>query len=130
MERVFTLGEANSLIPELENLLLQIRSARRYLQSIQPEIQKARDQAEPNGGSAQGPVYLKGLEYIIQRLEKIQEMGVLVKDLERGLCDFPFMRDGIMVYLCWKLGEPEIQWWHALDTGFAGRQPLGDENNH
>jgi hypothetical protein len=130
MERVFTLGEANSLIPELENLLLQIRSARRYLQSIQPEIQKARDQAEPNGGSAQGPLYLKGLEYIIQRLEKIQEMGVLVKDLERGLCDFPFMRDGDMVYLCWKLGEPEIQWWHALDTGFAGRQPLGDETDH
>ena len=126
-ERIFSVGEANSLLPQLEVFLTQIQKARRFLYEIREEVQKARAKADFGGGSPQGPTYLKSLEFIIKRLEKIQSMGVLVKDIERGLCDFPFMRDGEMVYLCWKLGEPEINWWHSTDTGFAGRKHLDHE---
>ena len=127
-ERVFTIGEANSILPELETLLTQIKEARRFLHKMRGEIKKARDHAEEGGGSPQGPLYIKCLEFITKRLEKIQEMGVVVKDLERGLCDFPFMRDGRLVYLCWMLGEPDVQWWHATDTGFSGRRPLDQDD--
>jgi hypothetical protein len=127
-ERIFTVGEANSILPELEALLTQIKEARRFLYKIRGDVKKARDHAESGGGSSKGPVYIKSLEFITRRLEKIQEMGVLVKDLEKGLCDFPFMRDGRVVYLCWMLGEPEIGWWHATDTGFASRRPLEQDD--
>jgi hypothetical protein len=126
--RLFTLGEANSLLPELEVLLTQIQKARRFLYQNRAEIQKAKAKADLGGGSPKGPSYLKSLEFIIKRLETIQGMGVLVKDIERGLCDFPYMRDGEIAYLCWKLGENEVEWWHTTDTGFSGRKPLDDED--
>lgn len=126
-QHVFTLGEANSLLPELETQLAQILKTRKYLHYIRDEIQKARNHAEQGGGSIKGPSYVKGLETIIKRLENIQEKGVVVKDLEKGLCDFPFIRDGEVVYLCWMLGESEIKWWHDVHTGFSGRQPLDPE---
>ena len=127
-ERIFTMGEANSLLPELEGLLKQIKEARRCLNKIRGAVRKARDRAEQGGGSPQGPLYIKNLELITNRLEKIQDMGVMVKDLEKGLCDFPFVRDGKVVYLCWMLGEPEIEWWHSTETGFSGRKPLDEED--
>ena len=68
-------------------------------------------------------------EHIAARLEQINALGVLVKDLDTGLIDFPTLRDGHEVYLCWKLGEGErIQWWHEIEDGFAGRQPLDPES--
>jgi hypothetical protein len=127
-ERIFTLGEANSLVPDLEALLREVQKMRGFILQIRPEIQKARDHIAGNGGSPQGPAYLKALEYIMKRVERIQQMGVLIKDLEKGLCDFPFMLDGRMVYLCWKLGEAEIGWWHETDTGYGNRKPLDDES--
>jgi hypothetical protein len=60
-------------------------------------------------------------------IERAQDMGCEVKDIDQGLVDFRASRDGREVYLCWKLGEPQIDWWHELDTGFAGRRPLKDE---
>jgi hypothetical protein len=67
------------------------------------------------------------LELISEHLQEIQEMGVLVKDLDIGLCDFPHMMDGRIVYLCWKLGETQVQWWHEVNSGYSGRQPLERE---
>ena len=64
------------------------------------------------------------VEEINQRLAKLNEWGIELKGLDEGLIDFPSERDGRTVYLCWKLGEDRIEWWHELDTGFAGRQPL------
>jgi len=51
-------------------------------------------------------------------------MGIIIKDLDVGLCDFPHMKDGRVVYLCWKLGEDEVSWWHEIESGFSGRRPL------
>jgi hypothetical protein len=74
------------------------------------------------------PYYISALEQINDRLQKIQELGVLVKDIEMGLCDFPHLHEGRVVYLCWKLGEPEVGWWHEVHSGYASRQPLsGDQ---
>ncbi len=61
-------------------------------------------------------------------MAKIGECGVEVKGLEAGLLDFPALRNGELVYLCWRVGEPRIEWWHPVHTGFAGRQPLGHED--
>ena len=127
-ERLFTIGEANSLVPDLEGLLREVQQVRRFVLKIRPEIHKAREHIKVNGGSSMGPSYLKALEYIMNRVEKIQQMGVIIKDLEKGLCDFPFMMDGRMVYLCWKLGEAEVGWYHETDTGFSNRKPIDDED--
>lgn len=123
-ERIFSLGEASGLLPELEAILTGIKLERRLLEKIAPEIKKAFDKASHGGGSPYGPRYMKAIERILGGIEKIQEMGVLVKDLDRGLCDFPYMLDGRVVYLCWKLGEERIEWWHEVNTGYTGRQPL------
>ena len=127
-ERIFTLREANSLVPDLEALLREVQQMRSFILQIRGEVQKAREHLEGNGGSPQGPSYLKALEFIMKRVERIQQMGVVLKDLEKGLCDFPFMLDGRMVYLCWKLGEDCVAWWHEPDTGYANRKPLNEED--
>jgi hypothetical protein len=126
-ERIFTLDEATRLLPQLEELLTEIKRFRKFLVSIEAEIKKASGHAAQSGGSPFGPSYLKTLEQIIKSIEQINDMGVLVKDLDKGLCDFAHMMDGRMVYLCWKLGESEIGWWHETTAGFAGRQPLEKE---
>lgn len=124
LERIFTLSEANRLIPELEQHLAAIRQGKRVLLRVKDEIAKASAHAQLGGGTFAGPVYIRALEQISEHLQAIQELGVLVKDLDMGLCDFPYQRDGRIVLLCWKHGESEIQWWHDIDSGFAGRQPL------
>jgi hypothetical protein len=126
-ERIFTLNEANHQLPQLEELLTEIKHLRKFLGSIEAEIKKASGHAVQGGGSPFGPSYLKTLERMLKNIEQINEMGVLVKDLDKGLCDFAYMMDGRVVYLCWKLGETEIGWWHETNAGFAGRQPLEKE---
>ena len=123
-ERIFSIREANSLLPQLEEMLLEIGRERKLLAKVEAEIKKAGDHAREGGGTTYGPRYIQAMEHIARNIEKIHEMGVLVKDLEKGLCDFPYLLDGRMVYLCWKLGEPEVRWWHETHTGYSDRQPL------
>lgn len=125
-DRLFTLAEANHLIPQLNTRLTSVRQAKAVLGRTKEDIQKASAQAEYGGGSALGPLYIASLQQISTNLQAIQELGVLVKDLELGLCDFPHLRDGRVVFLCWKLGEQEIRWWHETTTGYKDRCPLED----
>jgi len=122
--RTFTLDEAKQLLPQLEEQLLAVKKEKDVLVHSHGEIKKASANAQANGGSFAGPRYIRALERISDSVEAIQEMGVLVKDLDIGLCDFPYQRNGRVVYLCWKLGEPEIRFWHEVEDGYAGRQPL------
>jgi hypothetical protein len=124
LERMFTLSEANRLIPELERHLTLIGQSKQLLARIKEEIKKASAKANLGGGSYAGRVYITALERMSEHLQAIQEMGVLVKDLDIGLCDFPHHMDGRIVYLCWKRGETEIRWWHDIHSGYSGRQPL------
>ena len=64
-----------------------------------------------------------------ERIQQIKDLGVLLKDAEKGLCDFPNLRQGRVVYLCWQLGEDRIEYWHDIETGFAGREPLDDTDS-
>ncbi len=127
MDKIFTLSEANQLIPHLAEYLNAVRRAKAVLVKTKGEIQKASANASLGGGCAAGPHYIRALEEISTNLHEIQEMGIHVKDLDKGLCDFPYFMEGRIVYLCWRLGEEEITWWHEVDVGFQGRQPLPSE---
>lgn len=124
LERLFTLSEANCLLPQLREHLTSVQAAKAVLIRTKDEIKKASAQAPYGGGSFAGPHYITALEQISEHLQAVQELGVHVKDLDTGLCDFPHLLNGRIVYLCWKLGEADIQWWHEVHSGYADRQPL------
>lgn len=126
--RVFTLREARSLMPRLRKLLGNVIREREALLDMRVEIDLAREKAsEGGGGSPLGPAYLAHMIAFSEAFQEIEYLGVHVKDFRTGLVDFPYDRDGRIVYLCWKPDEDEIGWWHETDGGVAGRQPLTDE---
>jgi hypothetical protein len=126
-QRVFTLGEARSLIPKLRKLVGRMAAEREKLLDMRVEIDQAREKAEMGGGSPLGARYLKHLIRFSEAVQEIQFLGVLIKDFKTGLIDFPYERDGRIVYLCWRADEDEIGWWHEVETGFAGRQRVTEE---
>jgi hypothetical protein len=72
-----------------------------------------------------GNIYVQLIEQLVTGSHQLESLGVQIKDYKRGLVDFPSMRDGRIVLLCWQLGEGnEVEWWHDIEAGFAGRQPL------
>ena len=127
-ERIFSLEEARALLPRLRKLLAEISDESSRIKSLNPQIQKARDKAEQGGHSPYGVEYIETVARLMFLLQQIQETGVIIKDVDRGLCDFPYMRNGKIVYLCWQLGEETIEFWHEIETGFAGREPLDDSD--
>lgn len=125
-ERVFSLFEANQLIPQLQAHLARVQRGKSVLVQTRDEVRKASAQATLGGGTSVGAHYVKSLQDVSVNLQAIQELGVVVKDIDLGLCDFPYLRDGRVVYLCWKLGEKEIRWWHEVTNGYKDRCPLED----
>lgn len=123
--RLFTLEEANALLPEVRRLFRQIDEATAILQRLSPEVKRASEHAaDGGGGTVYGGQYANALTGFLASIQEILSYGIEIKDFERGLCDFPHVRDGKTVYLCWQRGEESIEWWHDIDAGFAGRQPL------
>jgi hypothetical protein len=123
-ERIFTLAEANELLPQLNQRFSAVRRAKSVIASTKDEVSKASAQAASGGGSTVGALYIKALHEISGSLEAIHELGVVIKDIDLGLCDFPYRLDGRTVYLCWKFGEDEIRWWHEVSCGYKDRHPL------
>ncbi|MBO0798963.1 MAG: DUF2203 domain-containing protein [Blastocatellia bacterium] len=123
--RLFTLEEANALLPEVRRLFRQIDEATAILQRLLPEVKRASEHAaDGGGGTVYGAQYANALTRFLASIQEILSYGIEIKDFERGLCDFPHLREGKTVYLCWQRGEESIEWWHDIDAGFAGRQPL------
>jgi len=122
--RLFTVEEANAVLPELQVLLARIAEERTVLRRFGPEIKRAGEHAAEGGGSAVGMQYAAALNRVMADVQEILGLGVEIKDFDRGLCDFPHLRDGRVVFLCWQKGEDRIEWWHEVESGFAGRQPL------
>lgn len=129
---LFTLEEARALLPRLQPMLEQLQEAAQELRKLETMIATQRRVASGDGNLLADP-FQEGerptpLDRARQRtqeqLEAINALGVEVKDPERGLIDFRHERNGEVVYLCYLLGEPDIQYWHGLEAGFAGRQPL------
>jgi len=140
MPRYFTLQQA-------ERLLLEVESALREGMFLKEELQRAEQQlrAFTERVMMLGGVDLDRRAFLDQRarreasaprlkevVERIQELGCLVKDLDTGLLDFPTLFHGQEVYLCWKLGETGIGYWHKVEDGFRGRQPIDRDfiDNH
>jgi hypothetical protein len=133
-KRIFTVAEANALVPALEARFAKVMQLRAQLRHTHGELEKAGE--TPTADSLQrqdGPPEvqkLRGrfralLEALTEELAAVEELGVAVKDLEMGLCDFLGLREGREVWLCWQYGEKQVAFWHELDAGFAKRQPLG-----
>ena len=124
--KLFTVEEANALLPSVRQLLQRIQQSRRRLAAFKEEAAQAAEQADQGGGGmAGGVLYARLLTNFAAEMSEIEAMGVQLKDFERGLVDFPSLRDGRVVLLCWQLGEgDELEWWHDMDAGFGGRTPL------
>jgi hypothetical protein len=124
--KLFSLEEANELLPQVRRMLLSIRSAHRRLAALQEAAKHAAEGAEQGGGGMpDGARYISMLMQLASHTSELDVLGVQLKDYERGLIDFPSLRDGRVVLLCWHLGEGEqIEWWHDVETGYAGRQPI------
>lgn len=123
--RIFTLDQANSLIPVLEPMLSEIRDLYAHVNAMRDDARAAAGASEAGGGMAGGTRYVEALYRIGKLTTDIHDTGAELKDYDRGLIDFPSMRNDRVVLLCWQLGEgPEIEWWHEPEAGFAGRQRL------
>ena len=122
--RHYSLEEATALLPRVAELLVTMRSARDRLGDS--EARAALAEAS-NGGGEPGRVVSGGFLELRESMLELRERQIVLRDLDRGLIDFPSLRDGQEIYLCWEEGEPEIGFWHAPDAGFAGRGPLADD---
>ena len=130
MARIFTLDEANALLPRLSEIIGE-------MQAKQPALARLREELAAMGRTASGNGHLVGKELrdkqqraeaiagqLDELLAEVTSFGCELKGLDQGLIDFPAERDGRTVYLCWRLGEGTITHWHDIEAGFAGRQQL------
>jgi hypothetical protein len=124
--KLFTIEEANALLPSVREILQRIQRSRRRLGAYRHDAKLAAEGAEQGGGGmANGTHYATILTDFTEEMSELEDLGVQLKVFDRGLVDFPSLRDGRVVLLCWQLGEgDEIEWWHDMDTGFGGRTPL------
>jgi hypothetical protein len=127
-DRTFTPSEANSALEQVRPLAERMADAARRLSTSEAERRQASAIASGNGSSAvsgtAGPHDAAVLGELEGCVTALGELGVEVKDLETGLLDFPSLRDGEEVLLCWRVGEPAVEWWHRREEGFAGRQRI------
>ena len=130
-QHYFTEDEANQKLPWLEVQLQGIASLRKNIERLSLDLDIILRKGNSNGHSSTDQDVLdnrKETDSAVDRLsnleQEINSSGIILRDSERGLVDFPTLWDGREVYLCWLLGESNIQFWHEIDTGFTGRQPL------
>ena len=124
--KLFTIDEANSLLPTVKPIVKSIQKSHRRLVSFQGVAKEAAQGAENGGGGmTSGPRYAELLVDLSTHAGQLEGLGIQIKDYQQGLIDFPSMRDGRVVLLCWKADEGDrLEWWHDVEAGFAGRQPL------
>jgi hypothetical protein len=129
--RFFTLEQAEALLPQLREELEAMQACKRAIDAVRGDLGDALEKSAGNGHVREED-RLEGerrkaeglVEELNERLARLNAWGVELKGIDEGLLDFPARREGRVVYLCWRLGEDRIDWWHEIDTGFAGRRPL------
>ena len=122
-ERHYSVEQANAALEWVADRLERLRSAREQLSD--EEAREALGEAAPgNGGGAPGRVVSEAFLELQRSLRELQEMEIVLRDLDRGLVDFPAKRDGREVYLCWEEGESEVGYWHDPEAGYGGRRPI------
>jgi hypothetical protein len=135
MPRLFRLDEAQRLLAELEPVLRTITSLKSSFNELDLELRACAERISLVGGA-----FVERSDLAVKRsrrdsiakmledsMESVQQHGCILKDLDEGLVDFPTLFRGEEVYLCWKVGEPTIQFWHGVSEGFQGRKPIDNE---
>jgi hypothetical protein len=130
--RTFTRAEAEAILPAVARLLDEAAALATRVVDAEQAAQTQQWRSRTNGtvkASSSGEVSATDRQVLARELgrlvERVQAMGVIVRDVRSGLIDFPSLREGRLINLCWRRGEPlEIRWWHEVSVGFAGRQPL------
>ena len=128
--RQFSVEEAESLLPRLTSLLLQMQERKREHDRLQEKVLEFERKMSSNGHLAEAELnaarqeMTRAATQVNSLIEELRATGCELKDIDQGLVDFRTVMDGREAYLCWKLGESGIGWWHELETGFAGRRPL------
>lgn len=128
MVKLFSVDEANQLLPAVNEILERVRVHGTELEESRQVLAAAGEKARSNGHAPGADTVSQTAERAAHEIRRaVQELGALgceVKDPMRGLVDFPSLREGREVYLCWQFGEDQVAWWHERSDGFAGRQPL------
>ncbi len=122
-DRHYSRREADALLPRMKPLLMKLRDAKDMLVDSDAH-DVLTDAAATNGGGAEGRQVGEAFLEVQRMLAALQEAGIVIRDIDRGLIDFPAIRDGEEIYLCWELGEDSVEFWHDLESGYRGRQPL------
>ena len=120
-DRTFTVDEANAELVELRERLPRLREARLGLIASTERITEA---VASDGGGVAGSDWFRHQETLKTEVEYLADRGILLRDPETGLIDFPAERDGEQVFLCWRLGEADVAYYHGVHSGFSGRKPL------
>jgi len=123
-QRYFTLQEANDTLDIIRPLMDEIQAIRQRVLKHQPEAWPAIEKSAGNGGNRALSNMVQDFEKFDALIHRIQDMDVLIKDINLGLLDFPALKDGREVYLCWQYGEDDIAFWHEIADGYAGRRPI------
>ena len=124
MTKYFTPEEANRVLPEVRHLVAQIMQAREAIVQAQPELWPVLEKSIGNGGSKKAGELLHEFKQVEQGVLGLQEIGCVLKDMSIGLVDFPALRENREILLCWKYDETAVMFWHDLQSGYQGRQPL------
>jgi hypothetical protein len=131
--RLFSIEEANETLPLVTPLLLRLKQDKEQFDQLRRSLDAITPAMQGNGHGAVAVDYERRINDLVTSMSEgirtLAEQGIEVKDLNQGLIDFPHLRGGRVVYLCWRLGEGEIAYWHELDTGYAGRQELNPPND-
>jgi len=123
--KTFSVEEANELIPQVRSTLERIQKLYTRLGGFRESAMEAAAASEFGGGMEGGTAYVKTLYEVGKLTTELHTLGVQLKDYSRGLVDFPCVRDDRIILLCWQIGEGDrIEWWHEIESGFAGRRPL------
>ena len=123
-QKLFSVREANALLPELKRLLDEARSRRDAMREKAPDLKPILEAAPSNGGGKKGSEFGVDAYRLHLSVGRITELGVVLKDLDSGLLDFPHLREGRVVFLCWHPPEERVGFWHEIEAGYAGRRPI------
>jgi len=125
MPQYFTLEEANQALKIIRPLMDEVQAIRQKILENQPEAWPAIEKSAGNGGNRALGEMVQDFERFDVLVHQILDTGAQIKDINIGLLDFSALKDGREVYLCWQYGEDDIAFWHEVEAGFAGRQPIG-----
>lgn len=123
-DKHFTLDEARKWLPELRSRFEKILTLFAELNELQAEFEKVRAVVQLNGHAPKETGFEDRALALKGHVQEIVEAGIEIKDVTRGLVDFPHWRDGEEVFLCWELGEDDLRFWHRIEDGYPGRQPV------